>query len=141
MTSSLRRRVVVVSLPSVLLCLVALHHAYRVSRDGLTPWKGGGFGMFSTIDSQAERFVRLSVTIEGGETFAMQIPAEYRRQVDRSPRGLCPSGTIRTYCLGHLAAAVKIPPAHAADLVPLVQALRTSWSGDRTGQRRRVRWR
>ncbi len=74
MTSSLRRRAVVASLPSVLLCLVALHHAYRVSREGLTPWKGGGFGMFSTIDSQAQRFVRLSVTTEGGETLAVQDP-------------------------------------------------------------------
>lgn len=38
--------------------------------------------------------------------------------------GHCPSGMVSTYCLGHLAAAVKIPPAHAADLVALVQALR-----------------
>lgn len=84
MTSSLRRRAVIASLPSVLLCLVALHQAYRVAREGLTPWKGGGFGMFSTIDSQAERFVRLFVTTEAGETLAVPIPDEYRRQVDRA---------------------------------------------------------
>ena len=40
--------------------------------------------------------------------------------------GDCPSGTQRTYCLEHLAAAVKIPPAHTADLVGFVQALRAS---------------
>jgi hypothetical protein len=80
----LPRRVLVACIPSVLLCLVALHHAYRVSREGLTPWKGGGFGMFSTIDSQAERFVRLSVITAGGETLAAPIPSEYRRQVDRA---------------------------------------------------------
>jgi hypothetical protein len=40
--------------------------------------------MFSTIDSQAERFVRLSATTEGGEIMAVQIPAEYGRQVDRA---------------------------------------------------------
>jgi hypothetical protein len=80
----LPRRVLVACIPSALLCVVALHQAYRVSREGLTPWKGGGFGMFSTIDSQAERFVRLSVTTEGGETFVLPIPAEYRRQVDRA---------------------------------------------------------
>jgi len=34
-----------------------------------------------------------------------------------------PSGTIRTYCLEHLAAAVKIAPAHAADLVAFLQAM------------------
>ena len=38
--------------------------------------------------------------------------------------GDCPSGTLRTYCLDCLAAAVKIPPAHAANLVAFVQALR-----------------
>jgi hypothetical protein len=36
----------------------------------------------------------------------------------------CPSGTLTTYCLDHLAAAVKIPVAHAADLVAFVQASR-----------------
>ncbi len=38
--------------------------------------------------------------------------------------GDCPSGTLRTYCLECLAAAVKIPSAHAADLVAFVQASR-----------------
>ena len=37
-----------------------------------------------------------------------------------------PSGTIRTYCLEHLAAAVKIAPAHAADLVAFLQAMRAT---------------
>jgi hypothetical protein len=35
----------------------------------------------------------------------------------------CPSGPIRTYCLEHLAAAGKIPSAHAADLIAFIQAL------------------
>jgi hypothetical protein len=80
----LPRRVLVACIPSALVCVVALHHTYRVSREGLTPWKGGGFGMFSTIDSQADRFARLSVTTEGGETLAVPIPDEYRRPVDRA---------------------------------------------------------
>ena len=54
------RRELVACIPSALLCVAVLHHAYRASREGLTPWKGGGFGMFFTIDSQAERFVRFS---------------------------------------------------------------------------------
>jgi len=36
----------------------------------------------------------------------------------------CASGTVRTYCLEHLAAAVKIPGTHAVDLVTFLQALR-----------------
>ncbi len=35
-----------------------------------------------------------------------------------------PPGTIQTYCLEHLAAAVKIPPGHLADLAVLVRSLR-----------------
>ena len=33
-------------------------------------------------------------------------------------------GTIQTYCLEHLAAAVKIPPGHLADLAAFVRSLR-----------------
>ena len=35
-----------------------------------------------------------------------------------------PPGTIRTYCLEHLAAAMKIPPGHPADLAAFVRSLR-----------------
>lgn len=38
--------------------------------------------------------------------------------------GDCSSGTLRTYCLDHLAAAVKIPPTPAADLIAFLQAMR-----------------
>ena len=38
--------------------------------------------------------------------------------------GDCQSGILRTYCLEHLAVAVKIPPVHDADLVTFIQALR-----------------
>src|SRR5262245_55878562 len=32
-----------------------------VYTSGLTPWKGGGFGMFSTVDDAARRHVRVFV--------------------------------------------------------------------------------
>ena len=38
--------------------------------------------------------------------------------------GDCPSGTVRTCCLEHLLAAVKVPTAHAFDVVAFVQAQR-----------------
>ena len=38
--------------------------------------------------------------------------------------GDCSSGTLRTYCLDHLTAAVKIPPTPAADLIAFLQAMR-----------------
>lgn len=37
-------------LPAILLCLVAAAQQRLTRTDGLTAWKGGGFGMFSTTD-------------------------------------------------------------------------------------------
>lgn len=37
-------------LPPTLLCLVALGQIYLARTADFTPWKGGGFGMFSTND-------------------------------------------------------------------------------------------
>lgn len=42
-----------------LLVLLALVHAGLVFGRDLTPWKGGGFGMFSTLDHEGWRVVRL----------------------------------------------------------------------------------
>jgi hypothetical protein len=42
----------------------------------------------------------------------------------REVLGSHPFGTIRTYCLEHLATAARIPAAHAADLAAFVQKLR-----------------
>jgi len=48
------------------MCLVAGLHLARVATCGQTQWKGGGFGMFSTVDSEAARFVRaFAITTEG----------------------------------------------------------------------------
>jgi hypothetical protein len=49
------------------LCLVAGLHAFRVVTCGQTQWKGGGFGMFSTVDSEATRFVRAFAQTPEGE--------------------------------------------------------------------------
>ncbi|HET9333331.1 MAG TPA: hypothetical protein VFQ21_07095 [Gemmatimonadota bacterium] len=52
--------------PPILLCLVAVVQVYLVKAQELTPWKGGGFGMFSTND---DGFRRIQVWVEepGGE--------------------------------------------------------------------------
>jgi hypothetical protein len=54
-------------LPVALLVGVALTHVYRVEVFDLTPWKGGGFGMFSTLDGRDSRrlFVLLVRQSEG----------------------------------------------------------------------------
>ncbi len=51
-------------LPPLLLCAVALYQLHLVKAHGLTPWKGGGFGMFSTNDTE---YRYTEVWVEGPE--------------------------------------------------------------------------
>ena len=46
-------------IPVVILLIVAAVQIYLARTADLTPWKGGGFGMFSTTDSVANRFLRV----------------------------------------------------------------------------------
>ncbi len=41
--------------PAAILCLVATVQIALAQLGGLSPWLGGGFGMFATIDSRSER--------------------------------------------------------------------------------------
>jgi hypothetical protein len=70
-----------VALPLVLLLAVTgVHLALRHSA-GLSPWKGGGFAMFSTVDSPGTRAVRVSVVTGGSEVPAL-LPAAFGEAVD-----------------------------------------------------------
>jgi len=50
-----------------LLAVVALFQTYQALRHELTPWRGGGFGMFSTVDVPSARFFRLYLATDEGE--------------------------------------------------------------------------
>ena len=49
-------------LPVTLLVAVAGVQVTLATTAGLSPWKGGGFGMFSTTDDGGRRYVRIFVT-------------------------------------------------------------------------------
>jgi hypothetical protein len=49
-------------LPLLLLVVVACVQVTLAKTAGLTPWKGGGFGMFSTTDDGGRRYVRVFVS-------------------------------------------------------------------------------
>jgi hypothetical protein len=49
-------------IPTILLIVVACVQIYLARNADLTPWKGGGFGMFSTTDGNANRYLRVYVT-------------------------------------------------------------------------------
>ena len=51
--------------PAFLLVAVATHQLYLSATAGLSPWSGGGFGMFSTMDAGANRHLHAFVLRPG----------------------------------------------------------------------------
>jgi hypothetical protein len=54
--------------PPAVLVGVALFQIHRVDVRDLTPWKGGGFGMFSTLDGRENRHLIITLLGDGGST-------------------------------------------------------------------------
>jgi hypothetical protein len=61
-----------------LLCVVAAAQLYLVERSALSRWKGGGFGMFSTVDSPSARFLRVYLMTDAGEVPVL-VPGEVKK--------------------------------------------------------------
>ena len=64
----------------VLLMVIACLQLYLAHVHDLTPWKGGGFGMFCTVDSRGARFLRIYLMTDEGET-PVKIPRHLYSQV------------------------------------------------------------
>lgn len=62
-----RDRVLAVLVPLVLVVVAGTQVVVANSTD-LTAWRGGGFGMFSTIDAHSTRFLRATVTLADGRS-------------------------------------------------------------------------
>ena len=67
-----RRAAWAAALPVVVLVVVAVAQITLTRAASLTPWKGGGFGMFSTNDHAGHRPLRITVTaIDRSEEIAI----------------------------------------------------------------------
>lgn len=66
----------------VLMLGVGLAHQLIAGPGRLSPWKGGGFGMFATIESPASRFVRARIVTREGR-FAISIPPKLSVDAER----------------------------------------------------------
>jgi hypothetical protein len=64
-------------LAPVLVCGIAITQIIYVQISALSPWKGGGFGMFSTVDSPGARFLRVQIVTPEGE-IAVPVPRALR---------------------------------------------------------------
>jgi hypothetical protein len=68
-----------IALPTVLLLTVASTQMVLARRADLSPWKGGGFGMFASVDGLPFRWVRLYVSApERSEEIAVPLSIEDR---------------------------------------------------------------
>jgi hypothetical protein len=119
--------------PVALLLAVACAQVTLVRTAGLSPWKGGGFGMFSTTDDAGRRRVRVFVTaadrseeiamtpsLEDAATRAAVLPSDSqltrlaRRVVERERRNHRPVEGVRIetwrieYAPGTLAATSRL---------------------------------
>ena len=69
--------------PMVLLIAVAIGQVVLVRAFDLTPWKGGGFGMFATLDHAA--FRRVDVVVDApGRSEALEVPPSLELDVARA---------------------------------------------------------
>jgi hypothetical protein len=77
-----RRQLLIWFLAPALLVGVAGVHAYLAAAKNQTPWEGGGFGMFSTVDKRQARFVRCSLRTPE-DTARVRLPEHLHRYVER----------------------------------------------------------
>jgi len=70
-----------ISLAPICLCLVAGLHFVRVHWYDQTPWKGGGFGMFSTVDTKDARFLRAYLRF-GDREVPVAVPKWLEKRAD-----------------------------------------------------------
>lgn len=109
---------------------VAGRHAYLVNTEDLTPWKGGGFGMFSTIDAGASRILRVELTDEKGGRWKAAVPSDLSSAKSLIRR--LPSEALLEDLVEELGRRVWLPPAYrsketriaSGDLLNVMDAIR-----------------
>lgn len=108
--------------PAVLI-LVALHQLHHATSNELSSWKGGGFGMFASLDSPSNRAVRLDLETDRG-----RIPAKIHGLDDHSEADETAFVNARALPddrrMGHLAARVVEHRWHVVDGVARVDEAR-----------------
>jgi len=70
-------------LAPLLLAVVAVVQIYRAHAFDQSPWKGGGFGMFSTVDSPGARYVRAFLVTDTGEELEVPTPTLAALAIER----------------------------------------------------------
>ena len=90
----------------LLLCAIACLQIFLAMTKSLSPWKGGGFGMFSTVDSPDARFLRIYL-INGNEETAVLLP-DHLKKLGREVQTI-PSAALASDLAGRLAHGTWTP--------------------------------
>ena len=100
-------------LPVVLLVVVAFHQLAATVYGDLSPWLGGGFGMFSTLDTPGNRVLSIHL-LEPGIRRELLIPEALD---DEAERALAfPTRRRLTNLATHLAESFRRPTTEAVQL-------------------------
>ncbi len=112
-------------LPIAILVGVALSQIVLAQRSGLSPWSGGGFGMFSTTDAGARRHLHVFVLRPGLERELP--PPQALQELTRRVRVLPSERNLRALALEMAAAPTPDPgPATAVR----IEVWRTTFEPD-----------
>jgi len=74
-------------LPVALLLAGVSHHFWQVSQHQISPWLGGGFGMFASTDMPSARHVHIMVRYADGSEHEVALGETYQDALERA-RGL-----------------------------------------------------
>jgi len=111
-----------------LLVLVAMVQVGLSLRTELTPWKGGGFGMFAVVDSPELRTVEILATTAGGEVVRLDAADFLASREWRSMRSMPMPGQLGR--IGERVLSERIVPMGSRRDVALVQLGREGVGGD-----------
>jgi hypothetical protein len=84
--------------PIIIFAVIAAHHFYWVHHAHLSPWLGGGYGMFSTTDYGPSRYIRVYALQDKIIQEEIEIP-ERLSMLARKTRGLPDNKNIRSLAL------------------------------------------
>lgn len=116
-------------LPVFILIVVACTQMTLSSTHDLSPWKGGGFGMFSTVDFPSSR--KLKVYFIGENNEKVRVPRKIYRKMEKRFRTLPTKKRFDRLAL-YLKQIVplKMPKAQKAEFL-VVQFWRYKYSAER----------
>jgi hypothetical protein len=66
-------------LPCILLLAGAINHLYLVKTSNLSPWLGGGFGMFASTDVAPSRLLVVTAVHEDGDEYTVPSRGRFKK--------------------------------------------------------------